>query len=110
MTPRHGEIWLVDMGMAAKTRPSVVLIADNPQLLQPLPRPPLRPHRRPIEPRWFSVTDRVKEQVRADWQLVRESRLIQLLPPKFVPYCTTKLLLNMPSRFKPALPSNPPLV
>ena len=29
MTPRHGEIWLVDMGMAAKTRPTVVLIADN---------------------------------------------------------------------------------
>ena len=29
MTPRHGEVWLVDMGMAAKTRPGVVLIADN---------------------------------------------------------------------------------
>ncbi len=29
MSPRHGEIWLVDMGMAAKTRPGVVLIADN---------------------------------------------------------------------------------
>ncbi len=29
MTPRHGEVWLVDMGMAAKTRPTVVLIADN---------------------------------------------------------------------------------
>src|ERR1017187_1723927 len=29
MTPHHGEIWLVDMGMAAKTRPTVVLIADN---------------------------------------------------------------------------------
>ena len=29
MTPRHGEICLVDMGMAAKTRPTVVLIADN---------------------------------------------------------------------------------
>ena len=29
MTPRHGEIWLADMGMAAKTRPTVVLIADN---------------------------------------------------------------------------------
>lgn len=29
MSPRHGEVWLVDMGMAAKTRPSVVLIADN---------------------------------------------------------------------------------
>ena len=29
MTQRHREIWLVDMGMAAKTRPTVVLIADN---------------------------------------------------------------------------------
>jgi hypothetical protein len=29
MTPRHGEIWLVDMGMTAKTRQTVVLIADN---------------------------------------------------------------------------------
>ena len=29
MTPRHGEIWLVDMGMAAKTRPTLVLVADN---------------------------------------------------------------------------------
>ena len=29
MTPRHGEVWLADMGMAAKTRPTVVLIADN---------------------------------------------------------------------------------
>ena len=29
MNPRHGEVWLVDMGMAAKTRPGVVLIADN---------------------------------------------------------------------------------
>ena len=29
MNPRHGEIWLVDMGLAAKTRPAVVLIADN---------------------------------------------------------------------------------
>ena len=29
MIPRHGEVWLVDMGMAAKTRPAVVLIADN---------------------------------------------------------------------------------
>jgi mRNA-degrading endonuclease toxin of MazEF toxin-antitoxin module len=29
MTPRHGEVWLVDMGMVAKTRPGVVLIADN---------------------------------------------------------------------------------
>src|ERR1041385_8069634 len=27
--PRHGEVWLVDMGMVAKTRPGVVLIADN---------------------------------------------------------------------------------
>ena len=29
MTPRHGEVWLVDMGMAAKTRPAIDLIADN---------------------------------------------------------------------------------
>ena len=29
MNPRHGEIWLVDMGMVAKTRPAVALIADN---------------------------------------------------------------------------------
>ena len=29
MSPRHGEVWLVDMGMAAKTRPAIVLIADN---------------------------------------------------------------------------------
>jgi mRNA interferase MazF len=29
MNPRHGEVWLVDMGMVAKTRPGVVLIADN---------------------------------------------------------------------------------
>ena len=29
MNPCHGEIWLVDLGMAAKTRPAVVLIADH---------------------------------------------------------------------------------
>ena len=29
MNPRHGEVWLVDMGMAAKTRPAVVLLADS---------------------------------------------------------------------------------
>ena len=29
MSPRHGEVWLMDMGMAAKTRPGIVLIADN---------------------------------------------------------------------------------
>jgi mRNA interferase MazF len=29
MIPRHGEVWLVDMGMAAKTRPAVVLMADS---------------------------------------------------------------------------------
>ncbi len=29
MIPRHGEVWLVDMGMTAKTRPAVVLLADN---------------------------------------------------------------------------------
>jgi len=29
MSPHYGEVWLVDMGMAAKTRPAVVLMADN---------------------------------------------------------------------------------
>ena len=29
MNPRHGEVWLVDMGLAAKTRPAIVPIADN---------------------------------------------------------------------------------
>ena len=29
MNPLHGEVWWVDMGMAAKTRPAVVLLADN---------------------------------------------------------------------------------
>jgi mRNA interferase MazF len=29
MNPRHGEVWLADMGLAAKTRPAIVLIADN---------------------------------------------------------------------------------
>lgn len=29
MNPRHGEVWLVDMGIAGKTRPAVVLIADG---------------------------------------------------------------------------------
>ncbi len=29
MSPRHGEVWLVDMGMVARTRPGVVLIADH---------------------------------------------------------------------------------
>ena len=29
MNPKHGEVWLVDMGMAAKTRPTVVLLADD---------------------------------------------------------------------------------
>jgi len=29
MIPRHGEVWLADMGLAAKTRPAVVLIADD---------------------------------------------------------------------------------
>jgi len=29
MNPRHGEVWLVDMGLAAKTRPAVVLLADH---------------------------------------------------------------------------------
>jgi len=29
MNPKHGEVWLADMGMAAKTRPTVILLADN---------------------------------------------------------------------------------
>ena len=29
MTPHHGEVWRVDMGMTGKIRPTVVLIADN---------------------------------------------------------------------------------
>jgi hypothetical protein len=29
MNPRHGEVWLVDMGMAAKTRPAVVIGARS---------------------------------------------------------------------------------
>ena len=29
MNPRHGEVWLVDMGMASKTRPAVILMAEN---------------------------------------------------------------------------------
>ena len=29
MNPRHGEVWLADLGMAAKTRPVVVLMADE---------------------------------------------------------------------------------
>jgi len=29
MNPRHGEVWLVDMGLAAKTQPAVVLLAEN---------------------------------------------------------------------------------
>ena len=27
--PSRGEVWLVDLGMTAKIRPSIVLIADN---------------------------------------------------------------------------------
>jgi mRNA interferase MazF len=29
MSPRHGKVWLVDMGIAGKTRPAIVLIADG---------------------------------------------------------------------------------
>ncbi len=28
MSPRHGEVWLADMGIAGKTSPVVVLLAD----------------------------------------------------------------------------------
>ena len=34
--PRHGEVWLVDMGMVAKTRPAIVLLADNLNVLRSL--------------------------------------------------------------------------
>lgn len=29
MNPRHGEVWFADLGLAAKTRPVVVLMADE---------------------------------------------------------------------------------
>jgi mRNA interferase MazF len=29
VNPRHGEVWLADMGLAAKVRPVVVLLADE---------------------------------------------------------------------------------
>jgi mRNA interferase MazF len=29
MHPRHGEVWLADLGIAGKTRPVVVLLADD---------------------------------------------------------------------------------
>ena len=29
MNPRHGEVWLADLGMAGKTRPVVILMADG---------------------------------------------------------------------------------
>lgn len=29
MEPRHGEVWLADLGMAGKTRPVVVLLAEG---------------------------------------------------------------------------------
>jgi len=38
--------------------------------------------------------------------LVRDSRLIQLVPARLVLYCTTKLLLNMPSRFSTGYPAH----
>ncbi len=27
--PRHGEVWLADMGLAGKLRPVVVILADD---------------------------------------------------------------------------------
>lgn len=27
--PRHGEVWLADLGLAAKTRPVVIVLADD---------------------------------------------------------------------------------
>ena len=29
MNPRHGEVWLADMGIAGKTRPVVILLGDD---------------------------------------------------------------------------------
>ena len=29
MNPRHGEVWLADLGIAGKTRPVVILMADD---------------------------------------------------------------------------------
>lgn len=29
LNPRHGEVWLADMGLAAKVRPVTVLLDDN---------------------------------------------------------------------------------
>jgi mRNA interferase MazF len=29
VNPRHGEVWLADMGLAAKVRPVLVLLADD---------------------------------------------------------------------------------
>jgi mRNA interferase MazF len=31
MNPKPGEVWLADLGLAAKTRPVVILSRDNPQ-------------------------------------------------------------------------------
>jgi mRNA interferase MazF len=36
MTPRHGEVWLVDMGMVAKTRPAIVLMSDTAEITRSL--------------------------------------------------------------------------
>ena len=36
MSFRHGDVWLVDMGMAAKTSPGGVIIADNLNALRSL--------------------------------------------------------------------------
>ena len=31
MTPRPGEVWLADLGLAAKTRPVVIVSRDDPE-------------------------------------------------------------------------------
>ena len=31
MSPQQGEVWLADLGLAAKTRPVVILSRDDPQ-------------------------------------------------------------------------------
>ena len=36
------------------------------------------PHKRPIEPRGFSVTGRVKEQIRAGWQVGQGKQIHQV--------------------------------
>ena len=36
MAAKQGEVWLADLGLAAKTRPVVILSRDDPQALRAL--------------------------------------------------------------------------